>query len=59
MPNRRPFPSLDELPDMSELWTNVVRWFMSLNMQEWFLVFVSIVVIGAMWLRGYGSRSEY
>jgi hypothetical protein len=44
---------------MSELWTIVVRWFMSLNMQEWFLVLVSIVVVGSMWLRGYGSRSEY
>lgn len=52
-------PDLLTHSDMGDLWTNFVRWFMTLNMQEWFLVLVGIVVLGAFWLRGHGSRSEY
>jgi len=32
---------------------------MSLNMQDWFLMFVAVVVVGSYFLRGHGSRSEY
>jgi hypothetical protein len=44
---------------MREALTPVVRWLMSLNMQDWFLMFVGVVVVGSYFLRGKGSRSEY
>lgn len=44
---------------MAHLLKTVVRWMMTLNMQDWFLVLVGTVVIGAYFLRGHGSRSEY
>ena len=44
---------------MVDLWRLMVRWMMTLNMQEWFLMFVAVVVLGCYFLRGYGSRSEY
>jgi hypothetical protein len=44
---------------MADLAKTVVRWMMTLNMQDWFLMFVGVVVVGSYFLRGYGSRNEY
>jgi hypothetical protein len=44
---------------MREVIKPVVRWLMTLNMQDWFLMFVVVVVVGAYFLRGKGSRTEY
>lgn len=45
--------------NMNELWKTTYKWLMTLNMQEWFLMFVAVVLIGSYFLRGKGSRSEY
>lgn len=44
---------------MAEIYRPVIRWMMTLNMQDWFLMFVGVVLFGSYFLRGYGSRSEY
>ncbi len=35
------------------------RWSDNLSQSQWFLVLVAVVVVGAVCLRGYGSRVTY
>ncbi len=40
---------------LAELTRYVERW----GMQDWLLVFIAVVVVGLLSLRGFGSRSQY
>jgi hypothetical protein len=44
---------------MREIFTDVMRWFVSLNMHEWTYVLVGAVAFGLLCMRGYGSRHNY
>jgi hypothetical protein len=37
----------------------VMHWLNSRNPQEWFLLLIAVLVLGAFFLRGFGSRSKY
>jgi hypothetical protein len=38
---------------------SVERWANSLNSQQWFMVLCAVLVMGALCLRGFGSRKNY
>ncbi len=40
-------------------YSQVMHWSNSLDRQSWFLVFCAVLAVGAMLLRGFGSRSNY
>jgi hypothetical protein len=44
---------------MGDFYRYVMRWFDSLDKQEWLLVLIVAVVIGFLALQGFGSRSKY
>ena len=44
---------------MGNAYQYVMRWFNSLDKQEWLLVLIAAVIIGFVALRGFGSRSNY
>ena len=35
------------------------RWAESLNMQQWMLLLLAVLAVGAFFLKGFGSRSNY
>lgn len=37
----------------------LTRWVFSWNHQDWFIALALTVVVGALMLRGFGSRSNY
>ena len=45
--------------DLSRYWTEITNWVFRLDRQGWFLVLCGVLVIGALCLRGNGSRKHY
>jgi hypothetical protein len=45
------------------MWNTIVntvtRWIDSLNSTEWFVVLVGVLALGALCLKGFGSRAKY
>jgi hypothetical protein len=37
----------------------VTRWVDSLNSTEWFVVLIAVLALGALCLKGFGSRAKY
>lgn len=44
---------------MNTVYNRVSMWAEHLSMQEWLMVFLVAVVIGAACLKGFGSRNNY
>lgn len=44
---------------MGDVYKHTMRWFDSLDKQEWLLVLIAAVIIGFIALQGFGSRSNY
>lgn len=44
---------------MGDFYKYAMRWFDSLDKQEWLLVLIVAVVVGFLALQGFGSRSKY
>jgi hypothetical protein len=44
---------------MGDAYKYAMRWFDSLDKQEWLLVLIVAVIIGFLALQGFGSRSKY
>jgi hypothetical protein len=44
---------------MSDLYRTAMRKLSDLGPQEWFLLLLCVLVVGAFFLRGFGSRSRY
>ena len=44
---------------MSHYWREVVRFVNHMGPQEWVLVLAAMIVVAAICMRGYGSRSQY
>ncbi len=44
---------------VTEAWSEGLYWVNHLDRQGWFLVFCAALVVGAFWMRGFGSRSKY
>jgi hypothetical protein len=44
---------------MWEAFSRAMRWFETLDRQDWFLLLCGAVVLGFFCLRGFGSRSNY
>ena len=44
---------------LADVWTASLRWFMTLNAQEWLYVLLGTVVAGFFCMRGFGSRTHY
>ncbi len=36
-----------------------VLWLQSLNETEWFILLVAVLILGALCLRGFGSRKSF
>jgi hypothetical protein len=48
-----------ENPTMSRYWNELLRMTNHMGTQEWALVLIGVLVVGAFLLRGFGSRSQY
>lgn len=44
---------------MSRIYHSLMTTIDHLDIQDWLLVFVGVVIIGIFCLRGFGSRSSY
>jgi hypothetical protein len=44
---------------MYRLWWELVHYAERLSPQRWLLVMAAMVIVGAYFLRGFGSRSRY
>jgi len=44
---------------VDDVWGGLVRLMGPLNREEWLVVFAIVVVVGAYFLRGFGSRTGY
>jgi hypothetical protein len=36
-----------------------MNWINQIDRQQWFFILLAVLVMGAFWLRGFGSRSNY
>jgi hypothetical protein len=44
---------------MSHVLREIIRYTEHMRAQEWLMVLAAAILIGALCLRGYGSRSDY
>ena len=44
---------------VSEIWNGVMQFVNHLDRNGWIVVLFSVVLVGSICLRGYGSRSNY
>jgi len=44
---------------MGEFYRNVMWRIDQMDIQEWLVVFVCVIAVGVLCLRGFGSRSDY
>lgn len=44
---------------MMHYWNDLMRWIERLDTQEWALVLIVAIAIGAFCMRGFGSRANY
>jgi hypothetical protein len=44
---------------MGHIFSDSVRWFLTLNAQEWLYMLLGTVAFGMLCMRGYGSRNGY
>ena len=44
---------------MNHYWHEVVRFVDRMGPQEWMFVLASMIVVAAICMRGFGSRSQY
>ena len=44
---------------MWRYYDNLMAWLDTLNETEWFILLVGVLLIGALCLRGFGSRKNY
>ena len=44
---------------MWRYYDSLMSWLDTLNEREWFILLVAVLIMGAMCLRGFGSRKNY
>jgi hypothetical protein len=44
---------------VGQVWSTATNWVNHLDRQAWLFVLCTVLVIGAYFLRGFGSRSNY
>jgi len=44
---------------MWRYYDKLMLWLDTLNQTEWFLLLLGVLILGAMCLRGFGSRKNY
>jgi hypothetical protein len=44
---------------MSPYYDNLLFWLDTLSEREWFILLLGVLIVGAMCLRGFGSRKNY
>ena len=45
--------------EIGRYWDQLMHWVNGLDRQSWFLVLCGVLVVGALCLRGFGSRKHY